>query len=159
MIRLLSHPSPVRKLCLFLSLPVCCQSSLMERGGGGKSYDGEKAWSYINHSILFDQISHFVLFNISLIQMLSRQKHLQIPYNVTKTLFLFKYKIYKKKKYYILYYIIIYIINIIPISSTAWSRKSSKLLTLCFLVGKNWSIKQYDEIYKKCIFEFVYPTI
>jgi hypothetical protein len=35
-------PSPVSKLSLFLSLPVW----------GAKSYYGEKAWSFINHSIL-----------------------------------------------------------------------------------------------------------
>jgi hypothetical protein len=53
-------PSPVSKLSLFLSLPVCHRSSLLSegggpgggRGGGGaKLYDGEKAWSSINHSI------------------------------------------------------------------------------------------------------------
>ena len=54
------HPSPlspVSKLSLFLSLPVCSRSSLLtgegERGqGGAKSYRGEEAWSSINHSIL-----------------------------------------------------------------------------------------------------------
>ncbi len=42
-------PSPVSKLSLFQSLPVCHQSSLLtgEGGGGGreaKSFDREKAW-------------------------------------------------------------------------------------------------------------------
>ncbi len=50
------HPSPVSKLSLFLSLPMCRPSSLLKRGGGGgegaESYDGEKALSSINHSIL-----------------------------------------------------------------------------------------------------------
>ncbi len=57
-----SSPTPFPPLlsasCLFfLSLPVCRRSSLLtgEGGGGGggaKSYDGEKAWLSINHSIL-----------------------------------------------------------------------------------------------------------
>ncbi len=54
-----SYPPPSRhKLSLFLSLPVCRRSSLLterrrEWGvGGAKSYDGEKAWSSVNHSIL-----------------------------------------------------------------------------------------------------------
>jgi hypothetical protein len=55
------HPlphSPVRKLSLYLSLPVSHRSSLLtgeegEGGGGGaKSYDGEKVWSSVNHSML-----------------------------------------------------------------------------------------------------------
>ncbi len=47
-------PSPfsVSKLSLFLNLPVCRRSSLLTGGGGTISYDGEKAWSSINHSIL-----------------------------------------------------------------------------------------------------------
>ncbi len=56
--------SPLPSFCnlsLFLSLPARCQSSFLTEevgdwgGGGGrgaKSYDGEKAWSSINHSIL-----------------------------------------------------------------------------------------------------------
>jgi hypothetical protein len=52
----------VRKMSLFLSLPVSRRSSLLmvEGGGGGggaKSYFGEKAWPSINHSILFDVYS------------------------------------------------------------------------------------------------------
>jgi hypothetical protein len=43
---------PVSKLSLFLSLPVCRQSSLLtEEGGGGRgaeSYDLKKAWATIN---------------------------------------------------------------------------------------------------------------
>jgi hypothetical protein len=63
MIRLLAHPitsSLVSKFSLFLSLPVCRQSSLLTGEGGGegeqgaKSYDSEKACSSINHSILSD---------------------------------------------------------------------------------------------------------
>jgi hypothetical protein len=46
-------PSPFSKLSLFLSLPVELTDG---RGGGGgwgaKSYDGKKAWSSINPSIL-----------------------------------------------------------------------------------------------------------
>jgi hypothetical protein len=43
----------------FLGRPVCRRSSLLitdgRRGGGGtKSYDNEKAWSSINHSMLSD---------------------------------------------------------------------------------------------------------
>jgi hypothetical protein len=59
MIWLLPHPSPLLLLesCLFFYLPMCRRSSLLmgEEGGGGggaKSYDGEKAWSPINHSVL-----------------------------------------------------------------------------------------------------------
>ncbi len=45
--------SPVSKLSIFLSLPVCRQSSLLTGEGGGweKSNDGEKAWSSINHTL------------------------------------------------------------------------------------------------------------
>ncbi len=51
--------SPVSKLSLFLSLIVCRRSSLLTgeggRGGrGAKSYEHEKAWPSINHSILSD---------------------------------------------------------------------------------------------------------
>jgi hypothetical protein len=61
MIRLPAHPlppSPPSKLPLFLSLPECRRSSLLtgEVGEvvrrGAKSYDREKAWPSINHSIL-----------------------------------------------------------------------------------------------------------
>ncbi len=53
-------PPPVIIFSSFLSLPVCRRSSLYwrERGGlgwggrGAKSYDGEKAWPSLNHSIL-----------------------------------------------------------------------------------------------------------
>ncbi len=50
-------PSPVSKLPLFLSPPVCCRSSLLkgEGGGGGRgaeAYDRKKALPSINHSIL-----------------------------------------------------------------------------------------------------------
>ncbi len=69
-------PFPVRKLSLFLSLPVCHRWSLLseEAGGGGeggaKSYDREKAWSSINHPILsgknvrysFLDLNHFCSF-------------------------------------------------------------------------------------------------
>ncbi len=60
-------PSPsflVSKLSLFLSLLVCRQTSLPTGEGGGEwgwrrshitVYDGEKAWSSINHSILSDR--------------------------------------------------------------------------------------------------------
>jgi hypothetical protein len=54
MIWVLPHPltpSPVGKSSLFLSLPVCRRSSLLNEGGGGQTYDGEKAWSSIIHSI------------------------------------------------------------------------------------------------------------
>ncbi len=48
-------PSPVSKLSLFLSLPVCCRSSLL-RGGGARSQiiPPRKAWPSINHSLLPD---------------------------------------------------------------------------------------------------------
>ncbi len=50
-------PSHVSKLSLFVSLPVYCRSSLLTGGGGGgvrgnQLYDGERAWAFINHSIL-----------------------------------------------------------------------------------------------------------
>jgi hypothetical protein len=54
-----SPASPVLKLSLFLSLPVCHRSNLLtgKRGrgmgwGGAKFYDSEKAWSSTDHSIL-----------------------------------------------------------------------------------------------------------
>ncbi len=56
-----SSPTPLshEQVSLFLSLPVCCRSSLLtgegERGGRGtwtKLYDREKAWHSINQSIL-----------------------------------------------------------------------------------------------------------
>jgi hypothetical protein len=60
------HPplSPLSSPSLFLSLPVCRRSSLLTewggRGGrGAKSYDLEKAWPSINHSILSGNISSF----------------------------------------------------------------------------------------------------
>jgi hypothetical protein len=61
-IRLLAHPlplSPISKLSLLLSLPVCRRSGLLTgegegNGGGAKSYDGEKGWPSVNHSLLSD---------------------------------------------------------------------------------------------------------
>jgi hypothetical protein len=50
-------PSPVSKLSLFLSLPVCRQSSLLREGGRGWAR-GEKAWPSINHSMLSDVTSN-----------------------------------------------------------------------------------------------------
>jgi hypothetical protein len=54
-------PLSVSKFSLFFSLPICPLSSLLTGegglkgvGGGAISYDGEKAWSSINHSILSD---------------------------------------------------------------------------------------------------------
>ncbi len=52
-------PSFVCKLSLFLSIPGRGSNLLTEDGegrgrGGAKSHDREKAWPYINHSILFD---------------------------------------------------------------------------------------------------------
>ncbi len=56
MIWLLPRPFPplpiAYELSLFLSLPVCCRSSLLTGEGGAKSYNGENAWSTILHSIL-----------------------------------------------------------------------------------------------------------
>jgi hypothetical protein len=58
MVRLLAHPHPVRKLSLFLGLPVCRRSSLPteegdgEFGPGAESYDRKKALPSINRSIL-----------------------------------------------------------------------------------------------------------
>ncbi len=55
---LATNISPVDKLSLFLSLPVCRRSRLLTgvgvRGGerGAKSYDGKKTCSSINHLIL-----------------------------------------------------------------------------------------------------------
>jgi hypothetical protein len=53
----LPPPSPVGKLSLFLSLPVCRWPSMLTGGGLGraKSYDSEKAWSS-NHS-MFSAVS------------------------------------------------------------------------------------------------------
>ncbi len=52
-------PSPISKLSLFLNPTVCRRSSTLsgeggrrEGEGGAKSYDGEKAWSSVTHSIL-----------------------------------------------------------------------------------------------------------
>ncbi len=47
-------PSLINKLSLILSLPVCRRSRLLtgEGEGGAKSYDSEKAWFSICHSIL-----------------------------------------------------------------------------------------------------------
>jgi hypothetical protein len=57
-------PSPVSKLSLILSLPVCRRSSSLtgERAGGGgaKSYDDEKIWYSMIHSILSATNTHFV---------------------------------------------------------------------------------------------------
>ncbi len=57
MIRLHAHPLPpspsVSKLPIFLSLPVCRRSRVGGEGGlGSNSYDREKAWPSVNHSIL-----------------------------------------------------------------------------------------------------------
>ncbi len=46
------NPSLVRKLSLFLSLPVCRRSSFLSGWARAKSYACEKAWPSINHSIL-----------------------------------------------------------------------------------------------------------
>ncbi len=52
-------PSPIGKLSLFLSVPVCRRSSLLtgeevgrEVGRGAKSCDRKKAWPSVNHWIL-----------------------------------------------------------------------------------------------------------
>jgi hypothetical protein len=45
-------PPPVSKLSLFLCLYVCRRSSYDREGGGAKSYDREKVWPSIKHSIL-----------------------------------------------------------------------------------------------------------
>jgi hypothetical protein len=50
-------PSPVRKLSLFLSLPVCRRVSLV-MGEGGR---GEKAWSSVNNSVLSGSHSTVIL--------------------------------------------------------------------------------------------------
>ncbi len=55
-------PTPVSKLSQFLGLSVPRRSSFWrERGGGGgaKLYDGEKAWSSINHPILSDAANQY----------------------------------------------------------------------------------------------------
>jgi hypothetical protein len=52
---LLPHPSHREQVVsLFHNLPMCRRSSLLtgEDGGGEKSYEGKKALSSINHSIL-----------------------------------------------------------------------------------------------------------
>jgi hypothetical protein len=52
-------PSLVSKLSLFLRLPVFRRSSLRKGeggGGGAKSYDGEKVWASINHSVLSEAV-------------------------------------------------------------------------------------------------------
>ncbi len=59
-------PSPVIKLSLFLSLPVCRRSSLQTgKGGrrgwrGAKLHDDEKAWSSIKYSILSASLHQFL---------------------------------------------------------------------------------------------------
>ncbi len=59
-------PSPVSKLPLFLSLPVCRRSSLLtgeKVGGGGRgveSYDRKKAWPSVIHSLLSASINSIV---------------------------------------------------------------------------------------------------
>jgi hypothetical protein len=76
MIRLLAHPFPSPLLSsvscrLFLGLPMCRRSSLLMGEGrgeveGAESYDGEKAWYSMNHSILSVRIFsiriHYVRF-------------------------------------------------------------------------------------------------
>ncbi len=64
----LAHPSPspVSKLSIFLSLPVCRRLSLLTGEGGrgvcgAKSYGREKAWSSISHSILSDPTRIYTL--------------------------------------------------------------------------------------------------
>jgi hypothetical protein len=51
-------PSPVSKLSLFLSLPVCHPSSLLTVTGegvrGAESYDCKKVWVSIIRSLLFE---------------------------------------------------------------------------------------------------------
>ncbi len=69
-----SAPFPSLSRLQVVSLSPSSSVSPVELDGGGegveaKSYDGEKAWSYINHSILSDQISHLCCL-ISLFQML-----------------------------------------------------------------------------------------
>ncbi len=76
MIRLLARPpsllSPISKLSLFLSLPVCRRSSLLTGeeegiGGGAKSYDGEKAWTTLTYSILsIEKYSHLSFWKVTL---------------------------------------------------------------------------------------------
>jgi hypothetical protein len=63
MIWLLPHPShPLRSVNSSGDTQEDRKKQLVDgRGGGGgeggaKTYDGEKAWSSINHSILFDSI-------------------------------------------------------------------------------------------------------
>jgi hypothetical protein len=60
-------PSPVSKLSLFLSLPICCRSSILPREGVQGSQiirRKRKPWSSINHSILsaLGNVACFVLF-------------------------------------------------------------------------------------------------
>jgi hypothetical protein len=62
-----SSPTPLSlsKFCLSLSafLRVAGQAYWRE-GGGAKSYDGEKAWSFINHSKLTDTIPLNTVFRL-----------------------------------------------------------------------------------------------
>ncbi len=50
-------PSPVTCVSFFVFLCVACRPG----GGGAKSYDNEKAWSSINHLILFKKYSYICL--------------------------------------------------------------------------------------------------
>ncbi len=67
-------PSPVSKfLSLSVFLCVAGRAYWLERGdvgggGGAKSYDGEKAWSSINHSILSGSKHH--LYPVDFVQVL-----------------------------------------------------------------------------------------
>ncbi len=56
-------PSPVIKLSLFLSLPLCRPPSLLTggRGIGARSYDRKKAWASINRSILSGLWAHGIV--------------------------------------------------------------------------------------------------
>jgi hypothetical protein len=56
-------PSPVIKLSLFLSLPLCRRPSLLtgEGGSGARSYDRKKAWASINRLILSGLWAHGIV--------------------------------------------------------------------------------------------------
>jgi hypothetical protein len=83
MIWLLPHPFPLfpSASCLSFSVFLCIAGQRLPTGEDGEgvedepnSYDGEKTWSFVNHSILSDFTSLCVFFNL----------HVSECYKVTK---------------------------------------------------------------------------
>jgi hypothetical protein len=59
MIRLQARPSSRQQLVVSLSQSSCVSPVELTEGGGGKTYDREKAWPSINHLILSALYVHF----------------------------------------------------------------------------------------------------